>query len=100
MGCAATKRQQLKDSSNQTAQLNQAQQIQCEEQSKFQMTKSPLSNSLRVSSVNNSKPISKKQQIKIEKLLFSKKRNINTNLFQCPEEEQAYQRTIIRLLAN
>ncbi|CAD8094487.1 unnamed protein product [Paramecium sonneborni] len=99
MGCIASKRQQIKDSSNQTMQLSQKQQIQSEEQSKLQMTIS-LSNSVRASSINNSKPISKQQQMRIEKLLFSKKRNIQSNLFQCPEEEQAYQRTIVRLLVN
>ncbi|CAD8176382.1 unnamed protein product [Paramecium pentaurelia] len=100
MGCIALKSDQLKNTQKQALQLSQTQQIQCEEQSKLQMTKSPLSCSIRATSINNSKPISKEKQIRIEKLLFNKKSNINGNLFQCPQEEQAYQRTIIRLIAS
>ncbi|CAD8157324.1 unnamed protein product [Paramecium octaurelia] len=100
MGCVASKSEQLKSTQKQALQLSQTQQIQSEEQSKFQMTKSPLSCRVRAPSINNSKPISKEKQNRIEKLLFNKKSNINNSSFQCPEEEQAYQRAIIRLIAS
>lgn len=44
------------------------------------MTKSPLSCSGRATPINNSKPISKEKQIRIEKLLFNKRNNIINNL--------------------
>ncbi|CAD8181731.1 unnamed protein product [Paramecium octaurelia] len=95
MGCAFQKKKYLKNSEG--FQFRQKQ-LQPEEQSGQQMTKSPLCRSTRTPSTKNSKTISREQQIRIEKLLFGKRRSTNTP--QCLEEEYIYQRTIIGLIAN
>ncbi|CAD8101817.1 unnamed protein product [Paramecium primaurelia] len=98
MGCSMQKHQSnrlyLKNNKKRSLQ-NQTQDV---DQSKQQITKSPPTSSKPLSPLTNSKQLSQQQQIKIQDIIFTKKRNSKQTTLLKVDEQYQFQQTLIGLI--
>ncbi|CAD8119179.1 unnamed protein product [Paramecium sonneborni] len=98
MGCQIQKQQQNQSQLKKQKEKSSIQQSQKDNQSKKHITNSPPSYSKTQSPFQNPKELTQKQQIKIQEVIFNKKKTLKQTTLLKVDEQYKFQQTLIGLI--
>ncbi|CAD8197506.1 unnamed protein product [Paramecium pentaurelia] len=100
MGCSIQKKESNQSQLKMSKEKSLSKLLSNDDQSKQQITNSPPTCSKPPSPQSDSKSLTQQQQIKIQEVIFNKKRNQKlTTLLKC-EEQYKFQKTLIGLIKS